>query len=210
MAEQTEQRIRPEDWDGKGTDFERHQELAARDLMARTLGEGEPLSVAEHLELVASGVSTARYVAHPAHVDRALQAGASWEEIAAALGTNAYRARAEHRAWADGQRRLHADHGVGLDETEYAAALAQSRAALPAAKLPEEHQAQAAMALTDATERRKAAQEAEAAATEDVHRGVLEALEVGVTTRRAAELGGVSLDTVARWSREARNAAPLH
>jgi DNA-directed RNA polymerase specialized sigma24 family protein len=40
--------------------------------------------------------------------------------------------------------------------------------------------------------------------TERVRKAVLAALEAGVTVRRAAEVGGVSPDTVQRWSNQAK------
>ena len=74
---------------------ERFEELVVRDVSARALmalvergdydprthgdaGGSEPLTVTEHLELLAAGELLARYYRHPAHAHRALQAGASW------------------------------------------------------------------------------------------------------------------------------------
>jgi len=82
-----------------------------------------PLTVAEHLELLALGECIARYYRHPSQVDKAARAGATWDQIAAATGTAAEDARAAYREWAEGQHRLHADTGLGLDAAEYAAAL---------------------------------------------------------------------------------------
>jgi hypothetical protein len=65
----------------------------------------------------------AQYYRHPAQVDRAARAGATWDQIAAATGTTAEAARAAYAEWAEGQHRLHADIGIGLDDEEYAAAL---------------------------------------------------------------------------------------
>ena len=82
---------------------ERFEELAVRDVSARAFtavvargdydprvhGDGsgsEPLTVTEHLELLAAAELLARYYRHPAHAHRALQAGATWEQVAAATG----------------------------------------------------------------------------------------------------------------------------
>ena len=73
--------------------------------------------------MLALGERIARYYRHPSQVDKAARAGASWEQIAAATSTTAGAARAAYREWADGQHRLHADIGIGLDDDEYAEAL---------------------------------------------------------------------------------------
>ena len=82
---------------------ERFEELAVRDVSARAfmalaargdydprihgdVGVFESLTVTEHLELLAAGELLARYHRHPAHAHRALQAGATWEQVAAATG----------------------------------------------------------------------------------------------------------------------------
>jgi hypothetical protein len=115
--------------------IDRYGELADRDLMACAIatsqarGEYDParhsdpadypaLTVAEHLEALALGEAIAFYYRHPAGVDRAVRAGATWEEIAAARNTTAEAARAAYREWAEGQH-THA----GMGEEEYAAAL---------------------------------------------------------------------------------------
>lgn len=73
---------------------ERFEELVAREVSARAFmalvargeyaprihgdaGGPEPLTVTEHLELLAAGELLARYYRHPAHAHRALQAGAT-------------------------------------------------------------------------------------------------------------------------------------
>ena len=66
-------------------------------------GKYPPLTVAEHLEVLALGERIARYYRHPSQVDKAVKAGASWEQIAAATGTTAEAARAAYREWAEGQ-----------------------------------------------------------------------------------------------------------
>jgi hypothetical protein len=118
----------------------RYRGLAERDIMARSIAtlkvrgtyepneyvneeKFPPLTVAEHLEMVALGERIARYYRHPSQVDRAVKAGATWQQIAEATGTTEDAARAAYREWADGQHRLHADIGIGLDDDDYAAAI---------------------------------------------------------------------------------------
>ena len=124
----------------------RYRELAEHDTMVRSIAilkargtfepnehvndeKFPPLSVAEHLEMLALGERIARYYRRPAQVDRAVRAGATWAQIAAATGTTADAARAAYREWADGQHRLYAGPGIGLDDDEYAAALELAGAA---------------------------------------------------------------------------------
>jgi hypothetical protein len=118
----------------------RYGELDQHDALARAIAIGKargtyepskhvndekfpPLTLAEHLEMLALGERIARYYQHPAQVDSAVKAGASWAQIAAATGTTEGDARAAYREWADGQHRLHADIGLGLDDDEYADAI---------------------------------------------------------------------------------------
>jgi hypothetical protein len=53
---------------------------------------------------------------------RALQAGATWEQVAAATGRGAAEARRDYRQWAADEHRLWVDsHGeYGMDAAEYA------------------------------------------------------------------------------------------
>jgi hypothetical protein len=119
----------------------RHEDLAWRDLAAQSkkrLQAGgeydaerdlsryqrEPMTVAEHLELIATGEHLARRYSHPSMVHRAVQAGATWQQVADAAGTDERTARERYVAWSDGQHVLHADFPqFGLDDTEYAAAM---------------------------------------------------------------------------------------
>ena len=123
----------------------RYEELTVRDLYARSRaaleasGEydparhgtrtPEPLTVSEHLELLANGEVLARYYRHPANLAHAVQAGASWEQIGAARGAGAEQARQDYRAWAEGQHHLWTgtwggEPGrSGLDDAGYAEAL---------------------------------------------------------------------------------------
>jgi hypothetical protein len=126
---------------------ERFEELTNRDQMVRahaTLkargtyhphkhGDADhyqPLTAAEHLEILAAGDMLARYYRHPALIHHAVKAGASWLEIAAATGSDEAQARQGYREWADGQHRLYADYQgeFGLD-AGHAAAI--NRAAEP-------------------------------------------------------------------------------
>ena len=100
----------------------RYEELTDRDLYARSRatlearGEyypamhgtetPEPLTVSERLELLANGEMLARYYRHPATLAHTVEAGASWEQIAAARGTSAGQARQDYREWAEGQHNL--------------------------------------------------------------------------------------------------------
>jgi hypothetical protein len=121
---------------------ERFDELTARELMARSLatlkargaydparhpdpGKYQPLTVAEHLEVLAFGEVLARYYRHPAHVDQAVKAGASWPQIAEAIGSDETQARQQYGEWADGQHDLYAHYEgkLGINDAEYAAAI---------------------------------------------------------------------------------------
>lgn len=124
---------------------ERFEELAVRDVSARAfmalmargdydpqthgdVGGSQPLTVTEHLELLAAGELLARYYRHPAHVHRALQAGATWEQVAASTGREEVQARRDYREWAEDEHGLWADHNgkFGIDDAEYAAAVARA------------------------------------------------------------------------------------
>jgi hypothetical protein len=126
---------------------QRHDDLTDRDLCVRTvaqlrergefdphdigdqaLAERKPLSVAEHLELMAAGEVLARYYRHPALLDHAVTAGATWEQVGDARGTTASQARHEYREWAKGQHWLYAEYEGkwGLSDADYAEALARA------------------------------------------------------------------------------------
>ncbi|WP_433188723.1 hypothetical protein [Actinoallomurus sp. CA-150999] len=125
--------------------MERFQELTWRDLYARSIAalkerdqydptrhgdaaDCAPLTLAEHLEVLALGDAIGRHFRHPAHVDQAVKAGASWRQIAQALGEDEQAVREAYRSWADGQRHLHqtSDGAFGLSEAEHAAAIARA------------------------------------------------------------------------------------
>jgi hypothetical protein len=124
---------------------ERFEALAVRDVSARAFaalvarGDYDPrvhgdaggvelLTVTEHLELLAAGELLARYYQHPAHAHRALQAGATWEQVAAATGCDEAQARRSYRQWAEDEHRLWADYNgeLGMDAVEYAAAVTRA------------------------------------------------------------------------------------
>jgi hypothetical protein len=115
--------------------IDRYRELADHDVMARAIATLKargtyqpdrhvnedrfpPLTVAEHLEMLALGERIARYYRHPSQVDHAVRAGATWQQIADATGTTAQAARAAYREWAEGQHKY-----AGMGDAEYAAAL---------------------------------------------------------------------------------------
>jgi len=119
---------------------DRYEELTDRDLMARSIAtlrargeydearhrgpaDYQPLTVAEHLEMLALGEAVAFYYRHPAVVDHAVRAGATWEQIAAARNTTAEAARAAYREWAEGQHQY-----AGMSDGEYAAAIRRAAA----------------------------------------------------------------------------------
>lgn len=88
-------------------------------------GKYRPLTVADRLELLATGEVLARYYRHSAHVDDALTAGATWGQIAAATGSDEVSARRAYRSWADGQHLLWLDYEgkFGMDAADHAAAM---------------------------------------------------------------------------------------
>ena len=107
---------------------ERFEELLVREVSARAFGNSEPLTVTEHLELLAAGEMLARYYRHPAHAHRALQAGATWAQVAAATGRDEPQARQDYREWAEDEHRLWTDFNgeFGIDDAEYGAAIARA------------------------------------------------------------------------------------
>jgi hypothetical protein len=123
---------------------ERFDELTTRDLLARAYatlkargeydpqkhgdGSTEPLTAGEHLEVLAAGELLARYYRHPARIDKALDAGVTWQQVADATDVSPDQARQDYRSWAEGQHRLWADYEgkFGMSDAEYAAALRRS------------------------------------------------------------------------------------
>ena len=94
----------------------------------RTLNPDDypPLTVDERLELIALGEVAARRFRHPGHVHNAVLAGASWERIAGAAGSDPQQARERYLRWAQSQRELREqfpDGTIGLSDDEYRAAV---------------------------------------------------------------------------------------
>src|SRR5215831_8125114 len=92
-------------------------------------GDRQPLRVAGHLEVLASGEVVAR-VYRRVQVGRALHAGATWAQVAGACSCGGARARRKYRDWAEGQHKLltgglgKEPGGFGMSAASYAAALA--------------------------------------------------------------------------------------
>jgi hypothetical protein len=122
----------------------RYEELTDRNLMARSIavlqargeydkdkhpdpGEYQPLTMAEHVEMLALGEAIAFYYRHPSQVDGAVKASATWDQIAAAIGTSAEAAQVAYREWAEGQHKY-----AGMGDVEYAAALKAAGEPVPA------------------------------------------------------------------------------
>jgi hypothetical protein len=94
-------------------------------------GSTGPLTVAEHLELLATQEYLSRAYKPSFEVDLALRAGATWAQLAEALGTDEASARAAYREWADGQHHLltWTDGRIGMSDAEHESAI--ERAAGP-------------------------------------------------------------------------------
>lgn len=123
--------------------LERYDELAARDTSARArielvergvydparhgADDRPPLTVAEHIELLALAESIARTVRHPSNVHHALLAGVTWADIARIMATDEATVRRDYQQWADDQYDIHRhfpDRGMTADE--HAAATARA------------------------------------------------------------------------------------
>ena len=105
---------------------ERFEELALR---IELHGGGEPLTLAEYLEAVATGERLAVHYRDRGRVHGALLAGATWAQIAdATAATTEALARRDYREWAAGEHNtwVKSGHQFGLDEAEYAAAIARA------------------------------------------------------------------------------------
>jgi hypothetical protein len=92
----------------------------------------EPLTLTEDLEVLANGEVVARVYRHPYQVHRALEAGATWGQIADATGGSEDQARREYREFAEGQHRLWTGElggspgRFGMNHTNYATAIARA------------------------------------------------------------------------------------
>jgi hypothetical protein len=121
---------------------ERFDELTGRETMSRAIATlkargaydpgrhpdpdtYQPLTAAEHLEVLAIGEVLARHYRHPAYVDQAVKAGASWTQIAEAVGSDEAQARQQYREWAHGQHDLYVAYEgkFGMNDAEHAAAI---------------------------------------------------------------------------------------
>lgn len=78
----------------------RWQQLAVR---ATSDLEDDRLTVAEFLELLSLGEVMARRLRHPSIVERALEAGATWPQVADATGCTTREALAAYASWVVGQ-----------------------------------------------------------------------------------------------------------
>ena len=82
----------------------------------------------------------ARVYRHPYQVHQALEAGATWEQIAEATGTDEARSRQEYRKFAEGQHRLWTGGlggsagRFGMNDAGYAAAIARVEQAVSAGR----------------------------------------------------------------------------
>jgi len=113
----------------------RHQLLEHLDLLSRTArrpgrrhgpAAAKPLTIAERLELLALSERLACHFRNAVRIHLAVQAGATWPQIAAALGWESYLVRQGYSCWADGQRDIAQQSGMttGFSEAEHIAALA--------------------------------------------------------------------------------------
>jgi hypothetical protein len=145
-SEQADRRYGP----GTRAARERHDELSMRDFLARAdarraagdrdperhgAGNAERLTVREHLELLATAEYLARAYMPSREVHHALRAGATWPQVAAAVGTSEAAARAAYQAWADGQHDMLRWTGgrLGMSDAEYAETRARAGEPEPSA-----------------------------------------------------------------------------
>ncbi|MGW4425078.1 hypothetical protein [Streptosporangium sp. NPDC004631] len=123
--------------------LERYDKLAAQDTSARARVElvargvydpvrhgaedRPPLTVAEHIELLALAECIARTVRHPANVHHALLAGVTWADIARIVDSDEPTVRRAYRQWADDQHDLNQHYpNLGMTADEHAAATARA------------------------------------------------------------------------------------
>jgi hypothetical protein len=105
----------------------RLDELRVRESLAGDGSDQEALARAELLELLALSEVVARKAAYGRQltVRAAREAGASWSQIGAALGTSKQAAWEAHMRWIDAQAAAHGRPGqTGFDETDAAEARA--------------------------------------------------------------------------------------
>ncbi|MGV9776488.1 hypothetical protein [Streptosporangium sp. NPDC003464] len=123
--------------------LERYNELAAKHASARArielvdrgiydparhgADDRPPLTVAEHIELLALAECIARTVRHPANVHHALLAGVTWADIAHIVDSDELAVRRDYQQWADDQHDLNRhDPSLGMTTDEHAAATARA------------------------------------------------------------------------------------
>ncbi|MEU4231473.1 hypothetical protein AB0F17_44875 [Nonomuraea sp. NPDC026600] len=123
--------------------LERYDELAAKNASARARMElvargiydparhgaddRPPLTVGEHIELLALAECIARTVRHPSNIHHALLAGVTWADIAHIVDSDEPTVRRDYQQWADDQHELnqrYPDRGMTADE--HAAATARA------------------------------------------------------------------------------------
>ncbi|MGH3126031.1 MAG: hypothetical protein ACRDND_34065, partial [Streptosporangiaceae bacterium] len=118
----------------------RYQLLSRRDLLSKTAARfrpqgrrrpggaaSEPLTVTGHLELLALGEHLACHFRHPVLIHHAVQAGATWPQIAVAPSRKSLHVRQDYADWADSQRALAKQSPgmtAGFSEAEHITALA--------------------------------------------------------------------------------------
>ena len=115
----------------------RHQLLEHLDLLSKTSrpsgrrrhggAAAKPLTIAERLELLALSERLARHFRNPRRIHFAVLVGATWPQIAAALGRESLYVRQDYAGWADTQRAIAKRSGgmtAGFSEAEHRMALA--------------------------------------------------------------------------------------
>jgi hypothetical protein len=115
----------------------RHQLLEHLDLLSKTArrpgrrrhgaAAAMPLTAAERLELLALSERLACHFSNTLRIHFAVLAGATWPQIATALGQTSFNVRMGYAYWADGQRavaRQSPGMTIGFSEAEHTAALA--------------------------------------------------------------------------------------
>ncbi|MEV6157556.1 hypothetical protein AB0L53_45190 [Nonomuraea sp. NPDC052129] len=130
-----------------GQQLARYDELAAKHASARarielvTRGiydparhgadDRPPLTVAEHIELLALAECIARTVRHPANIHHAVQAGVTWADIARIVDSDERTVRRDYQQWADDQYDLNRqDPDLGMTAEEHVAATARASTGL--------------------------------------------------------------------------------
>ena len=124
----------PDPWEEReefGQLFLRHLAALGRPLLPP--GNPPPLDVAGYLQMIELGEMIAEYdraerardfYRDPAYLHGALDAGATWAQLAEATGDDEATTRRRYREWAADQHRLYARGTYeGLDDDQYTAAI---------------------------------------------------------------------------------------